>query len=246
MHIDTVAHPDNVNQCWKMIATAGWVESGHDYGSVERHLITTYSRTQLIMLGTFVSERWSELSNRLDRCMSRYGNYGGDDSYGDMINHVIGMGKLSFETYMEYPERLNDLDFVESFSYGVPNKHSLDEVIEQYDPAYHRDNAQKALQELYRIKTQNSPDDKEMEVICELQNRFLSMQEGDFNTALKGFEKYEPGIGHKLYARYWQWPQAEHDTSRPGADYGQANDMHAYFANTLTDAKKVDFGIKIV
>jgi len=86
--------------------------------------------------------------------------YSGDDSFGDMIAHVVGMGK-------DYYERaLKDLDLVrkivpeESFDYCFPFK----DTFEQLKPQHYEERATKALENLER-KIKNLQDNGKARVV---------------------------------------------------------------------------------
>jgi len=55
----------------------------------------------------------------------------GDDSFGDLIDHIIGLGQAEVSACMENPhkalQRALDFDFLESFAYCIPYR-------EDYDP----------------------------------------------------------------------------------------------------------------
>ena len=50
----------------------------------------------------------------------RYGNYGGDDSFSDMIHHVMGLGQEYYNAVQADFSLLDRLEPVESFAYCIP------------------------------------------------------------------------------------------------------------------------------
>lgn len=70
-------------------------------------------------------------------------NYGGDDSFSDMVHHVIGMGEDYYNKVLANPELLRDVRYHESFSYCIPSK----EDIQALDRSYHAAKAEEFLEE---------------------------------------------------------------------------------------------------
>ena len=211
---------------WNMIGACGWVESGHDYEGITKLLITRYNDNDIKELDDFVAARFNELYVRIekheDHTGQRCGEYGGDDSFGDMIHHVIGMGKVAFDTIMKDPTRLSEIDYVESFSYGIPHDPAYER--KTYTLGFHQEQAANCMTELERITMENNPNEADQDVILELMARLLRLYKGNILGACEGMIGHKgPGGKNEVYMRLYNW---------------EANDKMAMFSNTLMDAAR--------
>ena len=206
---------------WNLIGALGWVESGHDYEGIENLLLQQDDDT-VNSLREFIGERQNDLYERVDNYEAehdgRCGNYGGDDSYGDMLAHVIGMGKLAFDTIMADPTRLNEIKFVENFFYAIP--HDTAYAREERTIGFHQEQASNGLKELQRIRAA-AEDDTDLGIMMDLTRRFLELKAGNLGTACDGF------IGtdgrSEIYQRFMNW---------------ELNDRQAMFSNILYDTAR--------
>lgn len=207
---------------WNLIGALGWVESGHDYEAIENLLLQQDDDT-VHSLREFANERMGDLYERVDNYEDedgneRVGNYGGDDSYGDMLAHVVGMGKLTFDAVMADPRRLNEIKFVENFLYALP--HDTAYAREERTLGFHQEQASNGLKELQRIR-KAAEDDTDLGIMMDLTRRLLELKAGNLVVACDGF------IGttgnSEIYGRYMNW---------------ELNDRHAMFSNILYDAAR--------
>lgn len=202
---------------WDYVEEINWAllsKKKRGYKAGKLYMLENFTAKRGKEISDFVNERFSELY----KCIEKFerandthcGGYGGDDSFGDMIHHVIGLGEAKFNEIMEDPSKLNGMDFVESFSYCMPYKEDYKMLKEDY----HVDRAKTAVVDLARIVTENAPSGQDVMVIKELMNRFLLMIAGDIHSALEDYN-YDND-----YSRYYQF---------------EANDCHASFANYISD-----------
>lgn len=204
---------------WDYIERINWAEAckqDRGYYVVKRHLMESYSVEINSELEDFVRARVSELIKRVDQYdaenEARSGDYGGDDSHGDMMYHVIGLGKAKFDEIMADPSKLNGMDFTESFSYCFPFRSDYEKLTLKY----HQDYALKCIDNLVRVMHENEPDSDDLLVIKDLLNVFMLVLAGDVKTVVAGYSF------KKDYDKY----------------EFESNDCSAMFANAIYDLWK--------
>jgi hypothetical protein len=70
-------------------------------------------------------------------------DYGGDDSFSDLIHHVVAMGQKFYDKAIADPSTLKGFKYRESFAYCVPYKDDVKEL----DPNFHQEKARAFLGE---------------------------------------------------------------------------------------------------
>jgi hypothetical protein len=205
---------------WKDIEELNWAERSQErrgYGQARRYMLENFTKTRCEKIREFISIRYNELAARIEAYEQendcRVGNYGGDDSFNDMVHHVIGLGETYFNKVMKHPELLNDLDFVESFSYCIP----YDSDFEEVQPGHFEIKARECLYELARILKENDPSPEDVKIILGLVKRFCKMAAGEFEAACEG-------VNEHTYNTFYRF---------------DSNDRQALFANILSDCKKL-------
>ncbi len=115
---------------WNIIASMGWAEatmSGErrPYERIKREFMETYSEQVAQDFGEWYRLMYRQLVNAYDgdprANEERYGNFSGDDSFGDMMDHVMGLGETYYDHVIANFKLLNKLQPVESFSYCIPH-----------------------------------------------------------------------------------------------------------------------------
>ena len=115
---------------WWIIEEAGWGKFDFDYKRIKAYLM---GRMDFQTSETFMKaydKKYSDLERAVDRYLDnrdgqRRGHglpFSGDDSFGDMIAHVIGLGKDFYEQAVKDPSFIRNLDIKESFAYCLPYK----------------------------------------------------------------------------------------------------------------------------
>lgn len=205
---------------WKYIEEINWSELSkkkRGYEEGKRYMLENFTLKRSKEINDFVNKCFSKLYKRIEEFEqandTHCGSYGGDDSFGDMIHHIIGLGEATFNEMMEEPSKLNDIEFVESFSYCMP----YEEDYKMLNEDYHVDRAKKAVVELARMVTENSPSGQDVMVIKELMDRFLLLIAGDVHAAMEDYDHDND------YSRLYQF---------------EANDCNARFANYISDCDK--------
>lgn len=209
------------NPAWAIIESMKWGERCHKrqaYNDIKKELVHEYyhNRGKLKQAREFVSQLVANLSNVLDTYKRTHGEscgmYGGDDSFSDMVHHVVGLGSEFYIKAIINPTILNNMNYVESFSYAWPDNQDF----EMIDPHYHSEKAYIALGHLFKFMKENEElPHKTREIVHDLVQRFMALSNGDLLSATKGFDKKE------TYNHYYEWEE---------------NPCCAMFSNILKDA----------
>lgn len=205
---------------WNFIKQINWAEVSkgkYDSETVKRTLMETFTEKTCKEIRAFVESRQGELYTRIEQYEKendcRVGEYGGDDSFGDMISHVVGLGEDKFNEVMKDPSVLNGMAFVECFNYCLP--YDGDYVLLSED--HHIDRAKLAIAALAEIVANDEPMGADsVRIVKDLMMRFMTILEGDSKAAVEDFDK-------RLYSRFCNF---------------DGNDHHAMFANYLSDVKR--------
>lgn len=212
------------NKMWDIIEKMNWdTRSRLDsraYEKIKVEFMREHDEDTAKLLDDFVTERYRELDRAYDAFEAegnRAGDFGGDDSYSDMMHHVIGSGREVFEGVLEDLTMLDYVHWVESFAYVIPHfwvdgTSDYDEL----DESYHVEHARQCIAALAEVVANGSIGHDLAMTIGELFSRNMALIAGDYVTAFA-------------------------DLTR--ADYNRFCDIHpeysAMFANYLFDARKV-------
>jgi|GEM_PF-2454565 len=138
---------------WEIVDGLGWGTKTTDYKALKKHLLRNLSPNQADGMRTTFSQmsgklyrvltKWEEAGDTGDgaggirtpavsfRTWLETGKRGnprefglGDDSFGDLLAHIIGMGKREYEAVLKNPQRALDRarsdGYKESFAYALP------------------------------------------------------------------------------------------------------------------------------
>ena len=107
---------------WKVIEFANWPEN-HAAGEEMKDL---FKKGALLKMHDFYHEKEKELQNRLedhseDITGNRHAYFGLNDSYSDLLSHIVGLGEKFFSSVLKNPEiarrMLVERNFEECFAY---------------------------------------------------------------------------------------------------------------------------------
>ena len=115
------------DQYWKQIKELKW-EEDHDYKRIEQYLKDNLTVSQAVQLDNFVGEKVNQLYSKYEKdWLGEPGIAVGDDSWGDLLNEVVGRGKEFYENIDV--ECLQDMadhdDYEENFSYSFQFTYDL-------------------------------------------------------------------------------------------------------------------------
>ena len=106
---------------WKLIEPYGWGTKTTDYKAIKKSLMGKLSPDEADELQTTMMKLEGKLYTALKNL-----NIGSNDTMGDLIAHIIGMGKKEFEAVIKDPQlayqRYQSGQYTESFSYALPHK----------------------------------------------------------------------------------------------------------------------------
>jgi hypothetical protein len=122
---------------WKVVSEIGWGNSS-DNNRIKKRLLALWTPEQAeAARGTF-SKLKGRLYNRVDdwsreEVEQEDRNLGlGDDSFDDLLSHIIGLGKREYDAVMRDPSLAQDRalkgDYKESFSYALPWKEDYENL----------------------------------------------------------------------------------------------------------------------
>lgn len=211
---------------WNIIAGMGWAtatlgDSRVDTSAMKREFMETYSEKIASDFSTWYAAKYNELVNAYDAASKesgkRYGNFGGDDSFGDMMDHVMGLGEEYYNTVMADFKLLNNLEPVESFSYCIPYTSKGMNDYDNLKPKSHKKHARKALKAAAANATRSDISSKDLVILGDTMNRLTLIIAGKFDDAVGDLDF------DKDYGRFYNYDGCEN-----GAQY----------ANTMFDCKK--------
>lgn len=200
---------------WSILQSVMWAcANAESFELIKARLVREYG-----VDAVFAAQFGRAQKEALDQIVSSYekvyacrcGDYGGDDSFSDMLWHVVGSGKVFYDEVVRNPKVLDGLRFKESFSYVLP----IMEDIQKSEFAYHEDRAYEGIGALYIINKNRQFLPQDQHIISELIARFECLVDHDP-------EKACGDLNEELYERYYDWP---------------ANKHHAKFSNILSDAQ---------
>lgn len=129
------------SKAWELVDEIGWGTKTTDYKKIKEKLMSEYGMEEMDGFNEWLESKCNRLAKAIREYVEEYsdsGNweepdlpYGGDDSFSDMVHHVVGLGKNYYEKVIkeikENPKSptstLSKLKVVESFSYAIPSSY---------------------------------------------------------------------------------------------------------------------------
>ena len=111
------------SEFWNLTKVLGWGTRSTDYKAMSKYIMRTFTRKESDDLQDVFGKLKDKLSVALDkwsRDESNQLNVGGDDSYSDLLSHIIGMGKQQYNAVLKDPSIANSIRYRESFAYVFP------------------------------------------------------------------------------------------------------------------------------
>lgn len=140
------------NECWEIIAKIDWEKNGPTMNTTatSKVLAVRLGAEKSSALRSFVYNKEQTLSNAFTKWEQETGkNFGlGDDGFGDLCSHIVGLGKEKYEAHLAKPSlafsRAKSLNFVEKFSYCIPDRYTV-EITEDKSVIRYRERIVKSL-----------------------------------------------------------------------------------------------------
>ena len=105
---------------WEKVAELGWGTETTDYTKLQRRILETWTPE---FTASF-RKQMDELSHRLYVALTKDIRDVGDDSFGDLIAHIVGLGHEKYEAVLAdhtvAQKMVDDSEYKESFSYAIP------------------------------------------------------------------------------------------------------------------------------
>jgi hypothetical protein len=109
---------------WLLVDQLGWGRSSTDISALAQELARKLTPVELEAMSDRLFERRSALARHLEEWEERKGKQqieAGDDSFSDLVCHIIGLGELEYRRVLAKPQlaakRARARDYSESFSY---------------------------------------------------------------------------------------------------------------------------------
>lgn len=113
---------------WMLVDKIGWGTKTTDFEAVQKAIMLKYSPLEAEALGDIKDKLFHALYQRLDQWEDTEEGKPfemGDDSFSDLVNHIIGLGKREYDAVMKDPKRAWERAmkglYEESFSYVFPS-----------------------------------------------------------------------------------------------------------------------------
>lgn len=205
---------------WTFVSKAQWTKD-HDYDRIKKMILRTMDKDSARDLDKTYRIIYGKLHKHIFDDVEGVS----DDSYSDLIGHIVGSGKGLYDAAMNDPaiaqQIIDDRAYKESFSYAFP----YDDDWKLNDPEHFKQQASKYLEDLAPLtsgKLQVRLHKEDVEIIRKMVKRLRSVESGNFRKAVDGWGSEE----------YSQW----------GALAGRARhenvDLHYGFSNLLDDVKR--------
>jgi len=212
---------------WNIIAGMGWAKATLDpngrvdTSAMKREFMETYSEKIAAQFNEWYRAKYRELVNAYDAAEKetgkRYGNFGGDDSFGDMMDHIMGLREEYYNTVMADFKLLNNLDPVESFAYCIPYTSDTMNDYDDLKPKTHKKQAKRALKAAVKNAMLDGMTTSDLVTLADTMKRLTLIMAGKFDEAVGDLDF------DKDYGTYYGYD---------GCDNG------AQYANTMFDCKK--------
>jgi len=206
---------------WDFVRRCDWPRD-HDYERIKMKMLRTLTKQEVESYNNAYGEFRGKLSTKLTDVVSGVG----DDSYSDLLAHIVGSGKELYDAVMDDPsiaqKIIDNYDYHESFSYAFPYEDDWNLL----DKKPHIERAQEAIEEL------SNPD-----LVQAIKSEATAMLYKDVLTRLKlvlnnKFEKAVEGWSKQSY-RGWGAFTSEVADVDPGIHHGPPNvlnDVKRYFS----------------
>lgn len=124
------------SECWAIVEEIDW---GNKYDTIDCGMVATMLAVRLgkekaDALKHFVRKKEHEINRAITKWEKDEGKSVGlgDDGFGDLCSHIVGMGKNLFEAHIANPslaqERARKFMFGEKFSYCIPDRNTAAEL----------------------------------------------------------------------------------------------------------------------
>jgi len=217
------ANPSD-EEFWRIVSKVDW-NLDHNYDRIKYQLMRTVSPAQAEGL----RRKFDKFYKKLDYVLSGHVEGVGDDGYNDLLSHIIGSGKKTYDAVINEPDLAQTIvdnnEYVESFAYVFPDSRATTETgYKDIDPDNMKAQAEKYLGMLQPLVGQHSPvESKESaQLILSMIKRLRAAADGNFEKAAKGWDRES----------YSKWGSL---TNMRGDSGGRIHDLNFGPSNFLND-----------
>ena len=193
---------------WKFVSKAQWPKD-HDYDRIKKMILQTMNKESASKL----DKKYREFYNELHRHIFDDVIGVGDDSYGDLISHIVGTGKNLYNAVMDDYEiaqrMIDDSAFHENFGYSFPD----DVDWKLTDPEYYKKRATKYLENLSTATNKVSMEG-DARILKDMIRRLRNVETGNFRKAIDGWDKEQYHFWGQFVSRL---------RNEEGVHYGHSN-----------------------
>lgn len=121
-----MTQPITDEQFWQEVEKIGWGRKILKSGTVQKMLSIAWGPEKSVV----IRNRCRFFEKTLNVCLTKWSRQNekpfglGDDSFGDLVSHIVGLGRAEYEAVMANPElgykRAIKRDFEECFNYCLP------------------------------------------------------------------------------------------------------------------------------
>lgn len=247
--------PSEENSFWDLVKLADWPNK--DYSKVKIMYRKLLSKEQCKGFRHAVGIAYGILDNELCNNPEISDNLGvGDDGYGDLLHHIVGLGKEQFYKYANNPKMIEELahssGYEESFSYCIPYDDDY-EKNNMYTIKHVINNAKASVKEIEMFDDMDTWDcakghriwlkeiHNDLSDICLILKVFLDNPTQDALKILVGkknvVQKSSKKIKKFFEKNYLELPRKFTERRKDGSDFGGM--CTALFENTVGDAEEV-------
>lgn len=180
------------NECWALVEEINWGEKYKeiDTTNVKFGLALRLGEENSEVLRAFVNRRVHEMMRAVEKYERKIDKTTGlgDDSFSDLTSHIVGMGRATFEDYLQNPEKAFQLGvslkFGESLFYCIPFRATVFEI---QNLVKWRDEIKESLDAASKFESLAPIAAKVWEVVSTVENSTLTKNEANelWNRLLK-------------------------------------------------------------
>jgi len=225
---------------WGLVELADWPNKGYKNPKmVYRKLL---SEEESKIFHSAVSEAYCQL----DEVATDMDLGVGDDSYCDLLHHIIGLGKAQFEKHLKNPKlivkRADNSEYEESFTYCLPYDSDYEEGKSEYSIENVIKVAKEGVKEIEKFQkmdkdgTHLAPIHNEMHMVVDILRKFLDHPDQSGLDGLAANIKILESIGD-IIDKFFQKNAME--LPRKFTENNMNGMCTALFSNAAIDAKSV-------
>jgi len=209
------ANPSDA-EFWKTVKNARWT-SDHNYDRIKYQWMRTLTQPQ----SEGLRRKFDKIRARLNNKITNIVYHVSDDGFSDLVAHIIGMGKDTYDAVMQNPRLAQNIidanEYVENFGYSFPDKDDYNLI----DPQHLIKQATGYLENLSELTGNRSviSSQEDADTLRDMIKRLRFAESGDFKKAIQ----INGGWDKVLYNRWGKLARHVERTGWFDAMYGPPN-----------------------